>query len=56
MFEDIRKNKIKTGLIVSLFLLFITLIIYYICMAFDLGTFSIVFALGFSIVATFASY
>lgn len=56
MFEDIRRNKIKTGLIVSLFLLFITLIIYYICMAFDLGTFSIVFALGFSIIATFSSY
>lgn len=56
MFEDIRKNKIKTGIIVSIFLLLITLIIYYICIAFDLGTYSIIFALGFSIITTFASY
>lgn len=56
MFEDIRKNKIKTGLILSIFILLITLIIYYICMAFDLGPFSIAFALIFSILTTFLSY
>ena len=56
MFEDIRKNKIKTGVIVSIFLLMITLIVYYICMAFELGSMSIVFALIVSIISTFASY
>ncbi len=56
MFEDIRKNKIKTGIIVSMFLLMITLIVYYICMAFELGSMSIVFALIVSIISTFASY
>lgn len=56
MFEDIRKNKIKTGFIVFLFVLVITLIIYYVCMAFDLGAFSIVIALLFSSISAFASY
>lgn len=56
MFEDIRKNKIKTGLIVSIFILLVTLIIYYICIAFDLGSSSIVIALAFSIISTFATY
>ncbi len=56
MYEDIRSNKIKSGVIISLFIIVITLIIYYICMAFDLGIFSIVFALIFSIITAFASY
>ena len=56
MYEDIKNNKIKTGVIISMFLLGITLIIYYICMAFDLGTYSIIFALIFSIPTTYISY
>lgn len=56
MYEDIRSNKIKSGVIVSIFIVVITLIIYYICMAFDLGIFSIVFALVFSIATAYASY
>lgn len=56
MFEDIKKNKIKTGLIISIFIILITLIVYYICMAFDLGTFSIIIALAFSIISAFISY
>ncbi len=56
MFEDIRKNKIKTGIIVFLFTLVITLIVYYICIAFDLGAFAIVIALTFSIITTVISY
>ena len=56
MYEDIRNNKIKTGLIVSLFLVVITLIVYYICMAFDLGPISIVIAMVFSIATSWASY
>lgn len=56
MFEDIRKNKIKTGLIVSIFLVALTFIIYYICMAFDLGIVSVLIALAFSIITTWSSY
>lgn len=56
MFENIRKNKIKTGAIISIFILIITLITYYICMAFDLGYISIIIALLFSIGSAFLSY
>lgn len=56
MYEDIRSNKIRTGVIISIFIVFITLILYYICMAFDLGPASIVFALLFSVLASWASY
>lgn len=56
MYEDIRKNKIKTGVIVSIFLIVIALIVYYICMAFDLGFMSIIIAMIFSIISTFGSY
>lgn len=56
MYSDITKNKIKTGFIISLFILLITLIVYYICMAFDLGSVSIVIALVFSIASAWSSY
>lgn len=56
MYEDIRSNKIKTGVIISIFIIVITLILYYICMAFDLGPVSIVIALAFSIITSWASY
>ena len=56
MFENIKKNKIKTGIIVSIFILMITLIVYYICMAFDLGSVSIIIALAVSIISAIASY
>lgn len=56
MFEDIRKNKIKSWLIVFAFLVVITLIIYYICMALELGAMSIFIAMLFSILSTWWSY
>lgn len=56
MFEDIKKNKIKTGAIISIFILIITLIVYYICMAFEMGIVSIIIALTFSIISAFLSY
>lgn len=56
MYEDIKKNKIKTGCIVFTFLLVITLIIYYVCNALNFGEFSIVIALIFSIISTVATY
>lgn len=56
MYDDIRKNKIKTGIIVFLFLTMITLLIYFICYILDLGEFAIIFALIFSIISTIATY
>lgn len=56
MFQDIKKNKIKSLFIVGLFIVMITLILYYICMALDLGYMSIIIALTSSILSTFTSY
>lgn len=57
MFEDIKKNKVKSGFIIAGFLLMITLIIYYICMALDFsGPTAIFIAMIFSVISTFASY
>lgn len=56
MYEDIKKNKIKTSAIVFGFLTMITLIIYYICNAFGYSEYSIVIALIFSIISTVATY
>ena len=56
MFEDIKKNKIKSWIIVLAFLVVISLIVYYICMALDLGPISIFIAMVFSILATWGSY
>lgn len=57
MFEDVRKNKRKTVYIVLGFVLIITLILYYICMAFDLSApVAISIALIFSILTSWATY
>ena len=56
MFENIRKNKMKSWLIILTFVIFITLIIYYICNALQLGTISIIISLLFSIAITWSSY
>ena len=56
MFEDIKRNKIKSGIIVFAFLILVTLLIYYICYALDLGPYSIVIAMAFSIISTIGSY
>ena len=56
MFEITKKNKIESGVIIGIFILVITLIIYYICNALDLGNISIVIALIFSIASAWGSY
>ena len=56
MYSDIKSNKIKTGFIVSLFIIVIALIVYYVSMAFDLGYMSIIIAIIFSIGSAWASY
>ena len=56
MYEDIKKNKIKTGIVIFIFLTIITLILYFLCYAFDFGEYAIVIALIFSIIYTIATY
>lgn len=56
MYDDIKKNKMKTVGIVFAFLTMITLIIYYICNAFGYSEYSIVIALIFSVISTVATY
>lgn len=56
MFENIKKNKIESGFIVSIFIIVITLIVYYVCHALKLGTASIIIALIFSIGSAWGSY
>lgn len=57
MYEDIKRNKRKTGVIVFGFLLMITLILYYVCYMFDLSSYAaITIALIFSIISTIATY
>ena len=56
MFKASKKNKFESGIIVSMFILIITLIIYYICNALELGEFSIIIALVFSIASAWGSY
>ncbi|MCI8760896.1 MAG: M48 family metallopeptidase [Clostridia bacterium] len=56
MFENIKKNKIESSVIIGIFIVVITLIVYFICHALNLGTFSIIFALIFSIASSWGSY
>ena len=57
MFDDIKKNKRKTFFIISGFIIIITLIVYYLCMAFDFsGPTAVAIALIFSILSSFVSY
>ena len=56
MFENIKKNKIESGVIITIFIIAITLIVYYICHALDLGNLSIIIALIVSIASAWGSY
>lgn len=57
MYEDIKKNKMKTGVIVFGFLTMITLILYYVCYMFDISSYAaITIALTFSIISTIVTY
>ena len=56
MFRISRKNKLESGIIISIFIIVITLIVYFICNWLELGVFSIVIALVFSITSAWVSY
>ena len=56
MFDSSKKNKFESGIIIGIFILVITLIIYYVCHALKLGSMSIIIALIFSVGPAWASY
>lgn len=56
MFENTKKNKMESAVIIGIFILVITLIVYYICHALKLGTMSIAIAFICSITSAWASY
>lgn len=56
MFITSKKNKFESGVIISIFIIVITLIVYYICNALELGNLSIIIALVFSIGSAWTSY
>ena len=56
MFQLSKKNKFESGLIISIFIVVITLIIYYVCNALKLGNLSIIIAMIFSIITAWSSY
>ena len=56
MFQTSKKNKFESGIIISIFIIIITLIVYYICNAMELGNLSIIIALMFSIGSAWVSY
>lgn len=56
MYEDIKKNKIKTGIVVAFFMLLVTLAIYAVCYILDVGEFAVVISVGVAIITTIATY
>lgn len=56
MYEDIRNNKIKTGIIIALFTTMVTLIIYSVCHLCGYGETAIIFSMIFAIISSIATY
>ena len=56
MYEDIKRNKIKTWIVVTIFAVLIGLSIYGICYLFDMQEHSVIIAGIFAIVSTIATY
>jgi len=54
--RDVRKNKIESFFIVSIFIIVIMIGVYYVCIYFQLGPFSAVIALVLSSIIAFISY
>ncbi|MEG1058950.1 MAG: M48 family metallopeptidase [Clostridia bacterium] len=54
--KEVRKNKINSYFIISVFIIAIMLIVYFVCIAFDLGPISAIIALLFASISAIASY
>lgn len=56
MFKSIRKNKLKTALIVAAIFALLTVVVYYISYALGYGEYAVVIAVTFSLITSIASY
>ena len=56
MYEDIRKNKIKTGIIIAIFMAIICLSVYGICYLFDFQEFAVIISAIIAIISTIVTY
>ena len=56
MYEDIRKNKIKSGIIVAIFMMIICLAVYGICYLFDFQEFAVIISAIIAIISTITTY
>lgn len=56
MYDDIRKNKLKSALIVIFFMIMIGFAIYGLCYIFDMQEYSIIIAAIFAIISTITTY
>ena len=56
MLEDVKRNKFKTGVIVSIFIIIVTLVVYFVCYYKNLGPISILIGLATSIFSAFITY
>lgn len=56
MFNISKKNKLESMVIISIFIIVITLIVYYVCNSLEMGNLSIIIALLFSVLTTWGSY
>ncbi len=54
--KEVRNNKIESYFIISLFIIFVMLIVYFICLYFELGSFSIIIAMLSAFISAFVSY
>lgn len=54
--KEVRDNKIQSFGIILGFLIIVTLFVYFVCYLLDFGPYSIIIALMFSIISSFASY
>lgn len=54
--KAVRNNKIESFFIVLGFVLIVTLVIYYICYFMNLGPYSVIIAMAFSIITSFVTY
>ena len=54
--KEVRNNKIESYFIISLFIIFVMLVVYFICIYLELGSLSIIISLAFALFSALASY
>lgn len=56
MYEDIKRNKIKTGIVITIFMIIIGLAVYGVCYIFDMQEFSVIIAAILAIISAITTY